>query len=59
VRLHGPQGPYQGSYDDERLSGWAGEFAVWAAQGHDVYCYFDNDDHGYAVRNALRLQAML
>jgi uncharacterized protein YecE (DUF72 family) len=59
VRLHGPGGPYQGSYTDECLSGWAGDFTRWAAQGHAVYCYFDNDECGYAVRNASRLQAML
>jgi uncharacterized protein YecE (DUF72 family) len=59
VRLHGPDGPYQGSYDDRCLSGWAGELTRWAAQGCAVYCYFDNDEQGYAARNALSLQAML
>ena len=59
VRLHGPDGPYQGSYDDACLSGWAGDFNRWAAQGRAVYCYFDNDDRGFAARNALRLQTML
>jgi len=24
-----------------------------------VYCYFDNDQRGYAAHNAARLQAML
>ena len=59
MRLHGPGGPYRGSYDDERLSGWAGDFAGWAAQGRTVYCYFDNDERAYAARNALRLQSLL
>jgi uncharacterized protein YecE (DUF72 family) len=59
VRLHGPDGPYQGSYDDKSLSGWASAFAGWAAQGRAVYCYFDNDERAYAARNAIRLQAML
>lgn len=59
MRLHGPDGPYRGSYDDESLSGWASAFAGWAAQGRAVYCYFDNDERAYAVRNAMRLQAML
>jgi uncharacterized protein YecE (DUF72 family) len=59
VRLHGPGGPYRGNYNDECLSGWAGDFARWTAQGHAVFCYFDNDERGYAARNALRLQAML
>ena len=59
VRLHGPEGPYRGSYDERCLSGWATDLARWAARGGAVYCYFDNDEHAYAVRNALRLQAML
>ena len=32
---------------------------AWSAQGHSIYCYFDNDEAAYAARNALRLQAML
>jgi uncharacterized protein YecE (DUF72 family) len=59
VRLHGPDGPYRGSYSDACLSGWAGDIARWTAQDRVVYCYFDNDENGYAARNALRLQAML
>jgi uncharacterized protein YecE (DUF72 family) len=59
VRLHGPDGAYQGLYDVQALSGWAGAFSTWAAQGKEAYCYFDNDQFGYAVKNALALQAML
>ncbi|MFO7782426.1 MAG: DUF72 domain-containing protein [Spirochaetia bacterium] len=59
VRLHGPGDAYEGSYDDEALSGWA----QWArdrdAEGIDVYIYFDNDQQGYAPRNALRLKGLL
>lgn len=59
VRLHGPGGAYKGRYDDRTLSGWAGAFAAWAQQEKEVYCYFDNDEAGYAVQNALRLQEMI
>jgi uncharacterized protein YecE (DUF72 family) len=31
----------------------------WRAAGKDVYCYFDNDEKGYAPRDALRLQEMV
>ncbi len=58
VRLHGPKGPYQGSYDDSNLSGWANAFSGWLAQNRRVYCYFDNDEAGYAARNALSLQSL-
>jgi uncharacterized protein YecE (DUF72 family) len=59
VRLHGPYGPYRGTYDTETLAGWAGAFSTWREQGRDVYCYFDNDEAGYAVQNAMELRGML
>jgi uncharacterized protein YecE (DUF72 family) len=59
VRLHGPGGPYQGSYGDAALSGWARAISGWSRKGLSVYCYFDNDDRGYAASNAARLQEML
>jgi len=59
VRLHGPGAAYQGSYPDETLAGWAGAFSTWAAQGKRIYCYFNNDQGGFAVENALRLRQML
>ena len=58
VRLHGPGAAYQGKYDAETLAGWLGAFSTWMRQGKDVHCYFDNDEAGYAVQNALALQAM-
>jgi uncharacterized protein YecE (DUF72 family) len=59
VRLHGPNGPYQGSYPTQTLAGWAGAFSTWSSQGKDVYCYFDNDEAGYAAQDAMRLDSML
>jgi uncharacterized protein YecE (DUF72 family) len=59
IRLHGPDGPYQGSYDNRTLSGWARAFSTWSAQGRNVHCYFDNDENGYAARNALHLHSIL
>jgi uncharacterized protein YecE (DUF72 family) len=59
IRLHGPDGPYQGSYDDQALNDWADAISSWAGKGLSVYCYFDNDEAGYAARNALQLQSLL
>jgi uncharacterized protein YecE (DUF72 family) len=59
VRLHGPGGPYQGSYDARTLAGWAKTISEWLEQGLRVYCYFDNDQCGYAVRNAIELRDIL
>ena len=59
VRLHGPGGAYEGEYGPQALSGWAGAFSTWSRQGRDIFCFFDNDQAGYAARDALRLQEMV
>jgi uncharacterized protein YecE (DUF72 family) len=59
IRLHGPGAAYQGQYSTETLSGWAGAISTWVRQGREVFCYFDNDEAGYAVMDALRLKEML
>jgi uncharacterized protein YecE (DUF72 family) len=59
VRLHGPGGKYQGSYDDETLGEWARQIKDWSKRLAAVYVYFDNDDSGYAPHDALRLKAIL
>ena len=58
IRLHGPNGPYQGEYDDKILRAWAKKCVRWSSEGREVYCYFDNDQKGYAVKNALKLKQM-
>jgi len=58
VRLHGPAGPYMGRYGRKALSGWADAFNAWTGQGRDVYCYFDNDENGYAALDAAALLEM-
>jgi uncharacterized protein YecE (DUF72 family) len=59
VRMHGPDGPYRGRYGAERLAGWAGTFSAWLREGLEVYCYFDNDEAGYAAQDALNLQQIM
>jgi uncharacterized protein YecE (DUF72 family) len=59
ARFHGPDGQYQGSYDQQALAGWAGAFSTWLRQGKEIYAYFNNDQCGYAPHNALALLEML
>lgn len=59
IRLHGPDGPYRGQYDRRALQRWAGRCTAWSRSGRDVYCYFDNDENGYAAQDARRLQALV
>ena len=61
VRLHGPDAGhlYAGSYSDDDLRWWADRVREWAAQGRDVFAYFNNDGGGHAVRNAATLRRLL
>lgn len=59
VRLHGPGGKYQGSYDRSSLREWAERIGEWAAQLKAIYIYFDNDQFAYAPQNALALKRMV
>lgn len=59
IRLHGPGGKYQGCYTAEALRLWQARIRSWQAALNAVYVYFDNDDSGYAARNALELKEML
>ncbi len=61
VRFHGPdeQHLYGGSYDEASMRWWADRIREWLAQGRAVYCYFNNDWGGHAVRNGQSLIAAL
>jgi uncharacterized protein YecE (DUF72 family) len=58
VRFHGAT-KYAGRYEDERLDEWADWLAGRAAEGLDVYAYFNNDVGGHAPRDAVRLRQRL
>jgi uncharacterized protein YecE (DUF72 family) len=48
----------QPSYSRRRLRRWADWMREAAAEGHDVYAYFNNDRNAYAVRNAQTLREL-
>lgn len=54
VRLHGHSQLYASRYSTRLLDQWAERCRKWAERG-PVYVYFDNDMHGHAPRDALRL----
>jgi uncharacterized protein YecE (DUF72 family) len=58
LRLHGAGEPYAGRYGTRRLRDWAAAIRGWGRAG-DVYVYFDNDEAGYAVADALELRRLL
>lgn len=61
LRLHGPAAmKYAGRYTTRQLADWLRTIQEWQQQGaRAVYVYFDNDQAGYAARNALELAAMV
>lgn len=59
VRLHGPNGAYQGNYSNAALSVWARTFREWSSRGRSVHCYFDNDQFGFAAANARQMVNIL
>jgi uncharacterized protein YecE (DUF72 family) len=60
IRLHGPSSrKYEGEYGDAGTLEWARRIRKWNRDGLPVYCYFDNDQYGYAAFDALRLKAQL
>lgn len=61
VRWHGPSHDhlYAGSYTEDDLRWWSDRLREWESTGLAVRGYFNNDEHGYAVANALRLNQLL
>jgi len=59
LRRHGPHGRYAGCYTKRQLKRDAGLVESCLADGKTVYVYFNNDMHGYAVRNAKQLAEMI
>ncbi len=58
IRFHGKTRWYDYLYSDDELSRWADRIKEHAEE-HDIYCYFNNDVGGYAIRNARYLQSLL
>ncbi|MFO1499900.1 MAG: DUF72 domain-containing protein [Verrucomicrobiota bacterium] len=59
VRRHGPAGLYSSNYSEAQLREDAKRIRAWQRGGRDVYLYFNNDVHGFAVKNAATLRTIL
>lgn len=57
-RFHGPREMFGSSYSDAELRRWSGRIKKFLKQGCDAYAYFNNDQRGFAVRNARTLAGM-
>ncbi|MBC7254418.1 MAG: DUF72 domain-containing protein [Actinobacteria bacterium] len=52
LRFHGGKVLYGSKYSPEELEEWAAYARSLLEEGKDVYAYFNNDAHGYAVEDA-------
>lgn len=55
ARLHGHTQLYASGYSARSLDAWAEKVRGWAADGRDVFVYFDNDSRGRAPYDAVSL----
>ena len=58
VRFHYGSRGRRGNYSESELRGWAARFREWST-AVEIFAYFNNDWEVFAVRNALRLKALL
>jgi uncharacterized protein YecE (DUF72 family) len=59
IRRHGASARYASCYSDDQLEDDAKLVTRVAQQNHDVYVYFNNDAHAYAIKNARTLIGMI
>lgn len=59
IRFHGTGSLYGGKYSRSELIKWSEIIRGFGEKGLDIYAYFNNDAHGYAVENALELKKFL
>jgi uncharacterized protein YecE (DUF72 family) len=58
IRFHYGSRGRNGNYSERELEEWAQRFEGWRSRV-EIYAYFNNDWHGYAVRNGLWLKKRL
>jgi len=59
LRFHGCERLYGSLYRKGEMRAWAGRIRRWMGEGRDVYAYFNNDAHGFAVKNAMQLKELV
>jgi uncharacterized protein YecE (DUF72 family) len=55
IRLHGREQLYASDYQDHDLSLLAQKIIGWHTEKKEIWVFFNNDFHGFAVKNAERL----
>ena len=59
IRFHGGEVLYATDYKLDDLGIWADRITCLLKSGLKVYCYFNNDYHAFAIKNALELKKLI
>ncbi len=59
LRFHGREQLYASDYSEGDLQYFAEIITKWLNEGKEVWAFFNNDFHGYAVKNAARLNEII
>lgn len=58
IRFHGSRDLYTSEYSKKELVKWANKIKSWS-ESADIYAYFNNDECGFAIKNALEIKNLL
>lgn len=59
IRLHGSGELGSSKYNEEKLDEFCRDIKEFNTEGKGVFCYFNNDEEGYAIQNAFELREKL
>jgi uncharacterized protein YecE (DUF72 family) len=59
LRFHGPEKLYESEYSEKEMETWADRARQWLRHSKFLCAFFNNDYHGYAIRNAGQLKQIL
>ncbi|HUQ84859.1 MAG TPA: DUF72 domain-containing protein [Candidatus Limnocylindrales bacterium] len=59
IRMHGPVKLFSSPYTAEQLEDWAAYIKSISKKMKQIFVYFNNDFHGFALENAKELSAIL
>ena len=59
LRFHGREQLYASDYSETELKQYGEKIIKWLDEGKEVWVFFNNDYHGFAVKNAERLREIV
>jgi uncharacterized protein YecE (DUF72 family) len=59
LRFHGHEKLYASDYSESELREYAEKIMIWLKEDKEIWVFFNNDFHGYAVKNAEKLKEII